>query len=55
MEGIALADKFLTKFLVVVDDSVVNTDDGAVIRAVRVSIVLGRLAVGSPASVSDTA
>ena len=55
IEGVALADHLLTELLVVLDDSVVNTDYVVVINDMRMSIVLGRLTVSGPSCVADAA
>ena len=54
-EGITFAEKLFLEFLIVFDDSVVDADDRAVIRAVRVGIALGGFSVSRPAGVADSA
>ena len=55
IELIAFADHFIAKFLIVLDNTVVDSDNIHVVRDMRVGIVLGRFAVCCPACVTDSA
>ena len=53
-EGVAFGCEQLFELGIVLDDSVVDNDKSSGIGCVRVRIAVRRLAVGSPAGVSDT-
>ncbi len=55
VEGVALLGELCTQLLIVLDDTVVNTDNISVIRVVRVSVSFVRLSVSCPSCMADTA
>ena len=54
IELIALAKKLILQFLVILNDTIVNTDHISIIGSMGMSICLRRFPVGSPAGVTDT-
>ena len=55
IEGVSLPFQLRAKFLIVLDDAVVDADDHVFGRNVRVCIGLARFAVGRPARMADAA
>ena len=53
LEFVALGDERLLEREVVLDDAVVDDDEGSGAVAVRVGVLFGRAAVGGPARVAD--
>mgnify|MGYP000747894661 CR=1 FL=1 len=54
IELIALAKKLILQFLVILNNTIVNTDHISIIGSMRMSICLRRFPVGSPTGMTDT-
>ena len=54
IELIALAKKLILQFLVILNDTIVNTDHISILRGMWMGVGLRRLPMGSPTGVTDT-